>query len=723
MNTLLRISGKWCCVVALALTLLNCSASADKYLASGDKSFQSGKYSEAIVYYRNAIQVSPKLARAHYQLARAYLQSKFLQNAYKELQETVTLDPSNSEAQLQFAAVLIAGKKYDEAKAAIARVLEKDPNNAEAHSILGDQFALRGNAPASIREYHEAIRLNPHLIDSYASLATIQVSLGEPAEAENILKLGVESNPKSAGAHVNLAKFDLSQRRFAEARSELGVASTLAPKDPLPRLLTANVWVAEGNSANAEKVCADLRKLAPDDPAAYRALALLYAATHQRAKAVEELQSLRIAKPKDSWVRIHLAQTLVELNRMQDASAVTEELLSSDPNDPDGLLLRGQIFIAGRKYKAAQAAILSAIKGAPQSAPAWYFLGVAQMADGLTDAAKGSFAQAHKLSPKTVGPEAALAELDANAGNYGTAERLAISNPDLPVAEILGAQEELAKGNLHKAEEMALAALERDPVSLRALEILEKAQAQLGRPQDSVKRLSGLVSQFSNNAELRFLLARACFDQHDLQKAEVSVRQAIALDPRTPDAHSLLAEIDLAKGLNAEAVAEFRAAIDSDPHKVSNYLAVANLYKAASRWEDATKALEKANTVDSGSPYVKNNLANQYLEHGGDLNVALSLAQQAKQALPDSPVVADTLGWAFYKVGSYRSAIEQLSLSTQKAPENAEYQYHLGVAYLGAGRMEPAAQSLRRALKSNPTFAYADNARAALDRIAKQAQK
>jgi cellulose synthase operon protein C len=48
---------------------------------------------------------------------------------------------------------------------------------------------------------------------------------------------------------------------------------------------------------------------------------------------------------------------------------------------------------------------------------------------------------------------------------------------------------------------------------------------------------------------------------------------------------------------------------------------------------------------------VANQLAYIYLEHGGDVNVALGLAQQAKQKMPDSPNVADTLGWAYYKSG------------------------------------------------------------------------
>src|SRR5579863_2438273 len=104
----------------LALAVLSlgaCSRNANTYLASGDAYFKAGKYSEAVIQYRNAVQLRPGLAQAHYKLALAAVQARSLQEAYKEFRETVTLDPANRDAQLQFAALSLAAKQYDEAKA------------------------------------------------------------------------------------------------------------------------------------------------------------------------------------------------------------------------------------------------------------------------------------------------------------------------------------------------------------------------------------------------------------------------------------------------------------------------------------------------------------------------------------------------------------------------------------------------------------------------------
>jgi tetratricopeptide (TPR) repeat protein len=162
-------------------------------------------------------------------------------------------------------------------------------------------------------------------------------------------------------------------------------------------------------------------------------------------------------------------------------------------------------------------------------------------------------------------------------------------------------------------------------------------------------------------------------------------------------------------------------AIEENPKKIENYMAVSGLYGKLSNWEEAKRSAEHAHALDPSSPFIANNLAYLYLEHGGDLNVALSLAQQAKQKLPDSPVVSDTLGWLYYKLHLPGTAVTQLSDSAKRAPGNPLYHYHLGMAYISVGRVSDGALSLRRALSANPDFPDAANAKMLLHQIAKGA--
>jgi tetratricopeptide (TPR) repeat protein len=99
------------------------------------------------------------------------------------------------------------------------------------------------------------------------------------------------------------------------------------------------------------------------------------------------------------------------------------------------------------------------------------------------------------------------------------------------------------------------------------------------------------------------------------------------------------------------------------------------------------------------------------LEHGGNINVALSLAQTARKGLPDLPNAADTLGWAYYNQGAYSSAIDLLQEAAKGNPQSPTYHYHLGLAYQKSNNPTLAKKEFEAALKINPRFDHSDEIR------------
>jgi len=380
--------------------------------------------------------------------------------------------------------------------------------------------------------------------------------------------------------------------------------------------------------------------------------------------------------------------------------------------------------MANGKYQEAATALQAAIKSDPNCARCYYLLGSAQMALGSTDIAKASLAQARALAPRVSDATAALAHLDANGGNYDEALQLAGSalkaNPDLVSAYVTEARALISKGDLPQAEAKLEEALKRDGANLPAVATLLGLYLRQGKVQAAVPRISKLVEEYPQNPGLHVLLGVAYLNLKDLDKAEANVKQALANDPKAKDAYALLANIDLARGAVEQAKTHFRAAIESNPSGLINYLALATEYEREGNWEEAKKLCEKARQVDPGSPVVANHLASLYLDHGGDVNVAVSLAQVAKQKMPESPATTDTLGWAYYRLGSTDAAVAQLTESAKKAPRNPLYQYHLGMAYLADGRPELARRSLQLALNDDPHFPDAASARSALDKASKE---
>ncbi len=62
--------------------------------------------------------------------------------------------------------------------------------------------------------------------------------------------------------------------------------------------------------------------------------------------------------------------------------------------------------------------------------------------------------------------------------------------------------------------------------------------------------------------------------------------------------------------------------------------------------------------------------------------MALSLATQAKQIAPEMNNVNDTLAWIQYKKGNYKVSVSFAEDAVRRAPENASFRYHLGMALM-----------------------------------------
>src|SRR5579864_252446 len=84
-----------CCSLAVAFS--GCARDPNvrkqKYLESGDRYFKENKFREAAIQYANAVQVDPRFAAAHYQLAETYLKLRDYTRAFQELSRTVELAP------------------------------------------------------------------------------------------------------------------------------------------------------------------------------------------------------------------------------------------------------------------------------------------------------------------------------------------------------------------------------------------------------------------------------------------------------------------------------------------------------------------------------------------------------------------------------------------------------------------------------------------------------
>jgi tetratricopeptide (TPR) repeat protein len=301
------------------------------------------------------------------------------------------------------------------------------------------------------------------------------------------------------------------------------------------------------------------------------------------------------------------------------------------------------------------------------------------------------------------------------SGAHGIVQALVRSLPNSATIQTELGLLELRRKNLGAARSAFEKALTIEPDFLDALNALTRIDLQKSKPAARA-RIDAAVERNPQNTRILVLAASTYAVLRDFPRAELLLKRAIEADPSNLRAYGALAQVYEAQQRLDEAIAEYQRAAKRQPQSVAIQTTIGMLLERQNKTNEAKTVYEQVLDKDPQNAAAANNLAWIYAAQGGNLDIALQLAQTAKAKLPDMPEVNDTLGWIYQKKGLHSLAVVPLKSSVERDPGNPSYHYHLGVAYLGTGDKGAARTSLERALALNPKFPEAGDARAALAR-------
>jgi tetratricopeptide (TPR) repeat protein len=205
----------------------------------------------------------------------------------------------------------------------------------------------------------------------------------------------------------------------------------------------------------------------------------------------------------------------------------------------------------------------------------------------------------------------------------------------------------------------------------------------------------------------------------DRAKAEQSYLKAVGLNPNAVPAYISLGQIYGATRDYDKAIAQLDKALAQRPDQPAALMLKSIAQQMKGDTAAAREGYEKIVKVNPKFAPAANNLAWMLTEDGPgqDLPRALLLAQSARDAAPQDPQIADTLGWVYYKQGAHARAEAVLREAAEKLPTNAEVLYHLGMAQSKVGKTEEARASLQKSLELSPNQSGAAEAKAVLSSL------
>lgn len=142
------------------------------------------------------------------------------------------------------------------------------------------------------------------------------------------------------------------------------------------------------------------------------------------------------------------------------------------------------------------------------------------------------------------------------------------------------------------------------------------------------------------------------------------------------------------------------------------YYARGVAYEKLDRWEAAEADLEMALKLRPDEPELLNYLGYSWIDRGVRLKEALEMVERAVASNPKSGAMVDSLGWAHYRMGDYKSAVAKLEEAVELDAGDPDINNHLGDAYWRVGRRDEALFQWRRVLTLEPDAKIKANAEA-----------
>lgn len=597
-----------------------------------------------------------------------YGRSELANKAIEEYRLAIEADPSSEFLTSGLAELYVKTGRIRDAVLEAQDIIKRDPNNLEAHKLLG-RIYLRslGDMPGgngsdnvlklAIEQYERIVKIEPTNIDDHLLLGRLYRLNNDLQKAENELKTAVQLDPNSEEAITTLALLYSEEGDTAHA---LQVLSSVP---------------ATGRSAKL-----------------YSALGTTYEQRKDYKNAIEAYKKA-IQLDRDNLDAIRgLAENLLNDGQMDSALDQYKVIADANPEDAQTYLRIAEIYRKQEKYDLALESLKKAETMVPDSMEVPYNVALVYQAQGRSDEAAKIL---QDLLKKTEKPD----------NNYSQSDR---SNRAVFIERL---------GRIYRDQSNYSAAVE----TFRKMLTLGDESAESGYQEiidtyreakqwpQATAAAKEAVQKLPNNRDLRMVLDAQLADTGDADKALADVRSLLKGTAEDRPVYVALAQMNtrLKRWADAEAALNKAEQLSTKPED-KQYVAFlrGSTYERQKKYDEAEAEFRKVLAAEPQSAVTLNYLGYMNADRGVRLEESLNYIKQAVSLEPGNGAYLDSLGWAYFRLGKYDLAEENLNKASQHMGSDPSVQEHLGDLYQKTGRLKLAAAHWERALEEwNKTVA------------------
>lgn len=592
-------------------------------------------------------------------------------------------------------------KDYATAEREYRAVLALAPEFAEVHMNLGLVYQLEDRSTDAMAEFRNALKIKPGLAGANFFLGVDYCKLGEGAKAIPHLRAALKAEPGRPDTWLWLATAQEIAGQWHEEVATLHRALELRPADVDLLYLLGSAYERLG-----KQEVAHLGRVAPGSSRSEQLLAESYASSNEWPSAVIHFQNALAASPDRRGLHTEMGEVFLHAGKVNQAIREFDEELRRNPESLRTLARRGEArLIMGNTDGALEDWEKAAKIDVEQTERV---LGVRETGFGgsaleqLPDSVHEKLRALKQSLQNRDSPSAhlALAFLASQAGNLEEAGR---------ETTLAGSSvgETASPGNCREAE--LNAAMQREAfsrIASCASKVLTPASSadfrirvasallEAGQPDAALKALNGLSAADGGWAEAAYWRAR-CYEK----LATAAYLRLYQADPDSYRVHQLMGDLEAAKGDDAKAIEEYRAAIAGKPSAPNLHYSLGHLLWKDLKVPEAREELEAELAMNPRHAGALNDLGNTYLfEHKPDKG--LPFLTRALAANPGNADIHRDLGTAYSELGDFRKAEEHFKIAVTNDHDGAVH-YKLARVYQALGEKEKAAQEFARSTALN----------------------
>ncbi len=597
--------------------------------------------------------------------------------AVQNLEKANSLKPDQPTLILAYFTALVQDNQFEKGESVAKALIAKQKDYAAMYDLLYVQYMTRKMTSEAEAILKQKAANNPSNSDFVVHLATHYALMRDVPNMEQTMARLSDEKTFPLGHQVAGDFYFLRLREFDRARQqyEKGLQSSSQDKALYQKRLV-ELAAATNHNDEAIKILAQVLKDNPEDSEGLAMRAALRLTTGNRDEvtlAANELQSLVSKTPNNHLLHFNLARALLAKAEIEPARLQLEEAIKLRPDFLQAHELLARIFLTRN-----------------------------EPAKALQEADTMLKMDANNLAGHLVRSSALLSlqERDKAREELDFVMRTYPQNADAryQVGFLAWQEKDYAKaaqvfGDLHKS----------NPKDVRGLVGVVETLAGQGNMASAIKEMEEAVSAEPNRSDLRVALGNLNVRAEHYEEAVKQYNTVLAKDPKSADVLFKLAETYRRKGDLNQAIDSFRKASQAAPNDAGPLLQLGLLMDGTGRRDQSKPIYEQVLRIQQDHPVALNNLAYIKAEEGTDLDTALSMAQRAYQAAPNSPDINDTLGWVYIRKNLSQEAVRLFTDLVKKYPTNPIYRLHYAMALKQKGDLPAAKRELETALRSGPS--------------------